>query len=72
MEQDVIKSVVRPETYGDLYELLKKGIKCECQTYCVINVVILIDIISDLRGEGKIEYKMYPSSTNGWTIFEKI
>ena len=69
MEQkDVIKSVFRPKTMGDLRDALEKGVKCEIVSSSKEIASIYLD--GWLKYSGR--YKTSPSVNDGWTIFEKI
>jgi hypothetical protein len=58
----------RPKTRGELLDKLKEGIKCEVVASNEEITSILLD--GWLKFAGK--YKTYPSSNEGWVIYEAI
>lgn len=59
----------RPKTRGDLYDALKKGIKCESVTSNVEFTSLALQSLN-LMGNGDVHFKTYPSKNKGWSIYE--
>ena len=62
---------LRPKTRGELYDALKKGIKCECVTTNVVFTSIALQSLNAL-GCGDVKFQTYPSKNDGWSIYEAV
>jgi hypothetical protein len=64
-------SIFCPETVGELYSALKKGIKCVWPDFNIESASCALKALIEMRNE-KLRFKMYPSTHEGWTMLEVV
>ena len=62
---------IRNKTRGKLFDNLSKGFKCEEETKHVEFVSRVLNAVI-YHNNSKLEYKVYPSINEGWSIYEAV